>query len=246
MSKQAIAVLKSARMQKIRCTPRAGIIDNRAMRCRVKICCISSLDEAALAVRHGASALGLVSAMPSGPGVIGEEAIATIAAAVPPGVDSFLLTSLQDPEAIVEQHGRCRTTTIQLCDALPAGAHRRLRAALPGVRLVQVVHVTGDDALDEARAAADAVDAVLLDSGQPSLTVKQLGGTGRVHDWAVSRRIRDAIKKPLYLAGGLHEGNVAEALRRVDPFGLDLCSSVRANGALDADRLARFMRAVAS
>jgi phosphoribosylanthranilate isomerase len=216
------------------------------MRCRVKICCISSLEEAALAVRHGASALGLVSAMPSGPGVIGEEAIAAIAATVPPGVDSFLLTSLQDPEAIVAQHARCRTSTIQLCDALPAGAHRRLRAALPGIRLVQVVHVTGEDAIAEARDAADAVDAVLLDSGQPSLAVKQLGGTGRVQDWTVSRRIRDTIGKPVYLAGGLDDSNAAEALRRVDPFGLDLCSGVRANGALDPDRLARFMRAVAS
>ncbi|HZS41717.1 MAG TPA: phosphoribosylanthranilate isomerase [Polyangia bacterium] len=215
------------------------------MRARVKICCISSLEEARLAVAHGAAALGLVSAMPSGPGVIAEDEIARIAAVVPPGVDSFLLTSLREPDAIAAQHARCRTTTIQLCDALADGAHAELRRALPGVRLVQVVHVTGEASLDEARAVAPHVDALLVDSGNPSLAVKQLGGTGRVHDWALSRRIRDAVDKPLFLAGGLDEHNVAEAIRRVAPFGVDLCSGVRAGGRLDEPRLARFMRAAA-
>jgi phosphoribosylanthranilate isomerase len=213
------------------------------MRVRVKICCISSADEARLAIAHGAAALGLVSAMPSGPGVIDEAEIARIAAGVPPGVDTFLLTSLVDADAIAAQHARCRTTTIQLCDRLREGEHARLRRALPGVRLVQVVHVAGDDAVDEARAVAAAVDALLLDSGNLALDVKQLGGTGRVHDWRVSRRVRDAMDRPLFLAGGLDEHNVAEAIRRVEPYGVDLCSGVRVAGRLDEPRLARFMRA---
>ena len=216
------------------------------MRCRIKICCIASVDEAKLAIAHGASAVGLVSEMPSGPGVIDEPTIARVAAIVPPGVDSFLLTSLTDPEAIIAQHGRCRTSTLQLCDRLPEGAHRLLRKALPGIRLVQAIHVDGDESLAEARAIAPAVDAILLDSGNQALAVKELGGTGRVHDWTVSRRIRDAIEKPLYLAGGLNANNVGDATRQVQPFGLDLCSSVRTNGALDASKLAAFMRAVQS
>lgn len=212
----------------------------------VKVCCISSPAEAALAIAAGASALGLVSAMPSGPGVIAEALIARIAATVPPTVDSFLLTSLQRAAAIVEQHRRCRTTTLQLVDHVAHDELRRLRDALPGIRLVQVIHVTGEAAVDEAVAVAPLVDALLLDSGNPALAVKQLGGTGRTHDWALSRRIREATDRPLFLAGGLRPGNVAEAIAAVRPFGLDICSGVRSDGRLDAGKLGAFVAAVAA
>jgi phosphoribosylanthranilate isomerase len=211
---------------------------------RVKVCCISTPDEAALAIEHGAAAVGLVSAMPSGPGVIAESQIAAIAARVPPGVASFLLTSLQDPDAIIAQQRRCATTTLQLVDWLEHSAYPRLRAALPGIGLVQVIHVSGPESLTEAMAVAPLVDALLLDSGNQSLPVKELGGTGRVHDWSVSRAIREAVEVPLYLAGGLTPGNVADAIATVAPFGLDVCSGVRVAGKLDAARLARFMAAV--
>ena len=210
---------------------------------RVKICCISSPEEARLAIGAGASALGLVSAMPSGPGVIDEAVIAEIAAAVPPGIATFLLTCLQDADAIVAQHARCRTSVLQLVDHVPESELRALRRALPGVGLVQVIHVRAADSFEEARAAAPFVDALLLDSGNPSLAVKELGGTGRVHDWQVSRRIRDEAGKPVYLAGGLHAGNVAQAIAVVQPFGLDICSGVRAEGRLDRARLEAFVAA---
>jgi len=210
---------------------------------RIKICCIGSLDEAKTAIRHGASALGLVSAMPSGPGVIPEDQIVAIAARVPPSVATFLLTSLQEAGAIVAQQRRLRTTTVQICDRLPAGAYETLRAALPGIGLVQVVHVTGPESVDEARQVASLVDALLLDSGNQSLPVKELGGTGRRHDWGVSRRIREAVDVPIFLAGGLRPENVAEAIRDVGPFGLDLCTGVRTDGALDEAKLAAFVGA---
>ena len=210
---------------------------------RVKICCIASVQEAWLAIRHGASALGLVSAMPSGPGVIGEPLIAEIAAAVPPGVASFLLTSEQEPAAIVAQQRRCRANTLQLVDRLPTEAYAALREALPGIALVQVVHVMGPEALAEARQVASQVDAILLDSGNTRLPVKELGGTGRTHDWRISAAIREAIDIPLYLAGGLRPENVAEAFAQVRPFGLDVCSGVRTDGRLDPAKLAAFMAA---
>ena len=213
---------------------------------RLKICCIQSVAEARLAVRYGASALGLVSAMPSGPGVITEEAIAAIAAEVPPPVARFLLTSLEDVPAIVDQQRRLGTDTLQLCDRLRRGTHRQLRQALPGVRLVQVVHVGGEESLDEARAVAPEVDALLLDSGNQSLAVKELGGTGRRHDWALSRRIREAVGVPVFLAGGLRAENVREAIEAVGPFGLDLCTGVRVDGALDESRLAAFAASLAA
>jgi len=214
------------------------------MRPRLKVCCIASADEAALAVRFGASALGLVSHMPSGPGVIPEEEIARIAAGVPPGVARFLLTSHTRAEPIVGQQRRCGVDTIQLCDAMEPGAYGHLRQALPGVRLVQVVHVEGPEAVDEARRVASAVDAILLDSGRPGLPVKQLGGTGRTHDWSVSRAVRDAVRVPVFLAGGLNPDNVEEAIEAVRPWGLDVCSGLRRDGRLHEERLGRFTEAM--
>jgi phosphoribosylanthranilate isomerase len=216
-------------------------------RTRVKVCCIATAEEARLAVRHGADALGLVSAMPSGPGPIPEPLIAEIAAAVPPPVASFLLTSETNVAAVIEQQRRCRANTLQLVDRLEHGGYADLRAALPGVSLVQVVHVTGGEAVEEAvRAAEDGVDAVLLDSGDQRLAVKLLGGTGRVHDWAVSRRVVEAVRVPVFLAGGLNLGNVGDAIRAVRPFGVDVCSGLRTTGRLDESKLAAFMAAVAS
>lgn len=213
------------------------------MRTRIKICCISSLDEARLAIAHGADALGLVSAMPSGPGVIDEATIAEIAAAAPPPIATFLLTSETTPDRIIAQAKRCRPTTLQLVDAVSPATYAELRAALPFVTLVQVIHVLGEASLVEAKSVAPHVDALLLDSGNPSLAVKELGGTGRVHDWSVSRAIRDGVDKPVFLAGGLRAENVGEAIERVRPFGLDLCSGVRTDGRLDATKLERFVAA---
>jgi phosphoribosylanthranilate isomerase len=211
---------------------------------RVKICCIRSVEEAWMAIEAGASALGLVSTMPSGPGVIPEPLITEIAAAIPPGVASFLLTSQTEVAAIVAQQRRTRVNTLQICDRLERGTHRDLRAALPGVAIVQVVHVVGPESLDEAMNAAESADALLLDSGNQRTAVKELGGTGRTHDWAISRRIREAVRVPVFLAGGLNPGNVREAVREVGPFALDVCNGVRSGGALDRDKLQEFFRQI--
>ena len=211
---------------------------------QVKICCIKSVAEARTALAHGANALGLVSHMPSGPGVIGEALIAEIAAAVPPATATFLLTALTDTEAIIAQHRRCRTSTVQLVDALTRGTHRDLRRALPGIRLVQVIHVRGEESVAEAAAVAPEVDFLLLDSGNPNLAVKELGGTGRTHNWVFSRRIVETCGRPVFLAGGLRPDNLAAAHAQVGPHGFDLCSSVRTNDVLDEAKLAAFFAAV--
>jgi phosphoribosylanthranilate isomerase len=207
---------------------------------RTKICCIRTVAEAALAVRHGAAALGLVSAMPSGPGVIAEETIAEIAATVPPGIATFLLTSRRDPDSIIIQQRRCRVNTLQLCDSVELDCHAKLHASLPGIALVQVIHVNGPEAVDQALSVADSADALLLDSGNQKLAVKELGGTGRTHDWRISRRIVESVRVPVYLAGGLTPENVQAAIREVRPFGLDVCSGLRTNGQLDEEKVRRF------
>jgi len=204
---------------------------------RVKICCIANADEARMAIDHGAAALGLVSAMPSGPGVISEEQIAEIAASVPPPIATFLLTALQDAESVIVQQRRCRTNTIQLVDQLVQGSYEDLRRALPGISIVQVVHVTGEESIEEAVAAAAHVDAILLDSGNHKLTIKELGGTGRKHNWMLSRQIREKIDIPIFLAGGLQPENVREAVLEVGPFGIDICTGVRREGKLDEEKL---------
>jgi len=213
---------------------------------RVKICCIASVEEARLAAAQGAAALGLVSAMPSGPGVIADTRISEIAAAMRGEPQrTFLLTARTGAEAIAAQHAAAGTTTLQLVDHVPHDELRRLRTLCPGVELVQVIHVTNEASVYEAIAAAPLVDALLLDSGNPALAVKELGGTGRTHDWSFSRRIRDAVfPLPLWLAGGLRVHNVGEAIAAVRPYGLDLCTGVRAEGRLDAGKLDAFMRAV--
>lgn len=214
------------------------------MKPRIKICCIASVAEAQLAIRHGASALGLVSAMPSGPGPIAEELIAAIAAQIPPPIATFLLTSLQEPDAVIAQQRRCGCNTLQLVDAFPIDGYAKLHRALPGVRIVQVIHVIDDASVAEAQAIAPHVDALLLDSGNPALAVKELGGTGRTHNWELSRQIVTSVDRPVFLAGGLRAENVAAAIRAVQPFGIDVCSGVRTDGALDPTRLAAFMTAV--
>jgi phosphoribosylanthranilate isomerase len=211
---------------------------------QVKICCIASIDEAIMAIRYGASAIGLVSAMPSGPGPIPEELIHRIVTSLPPKVNTFLLTSLTDPSAIIAQHRRCLTTTLQLCDRQEYGCYKELRNHLSTVRIVQVIHVNGEASIREAQEIARYVDAFLLDSGKPNLPVKELGGTGRVHDWVISRKIRETVKIPVYLAGGLNAGNVERAMQEVAPFGLDVCSGVRTNGKLDVVKLSNFIESV--
>ncbi|MDZ7725934.1 MAG: phosphoribosylanthranilate isomerase [candidate division KSB1 bacterium] len=204
---------------------------------RVKICCISSIREAEIAVAHGASAVGLVGRMPGGPGPIPDERIYEIARTVPPGVSTFLLTSETDPESVIRHHRATRTDIIQLVDRLQPDSYQVLREALPAIRLVQVVHVLNEQSVTEALAAAEHADAILLDSGNPDLAVKQLGGTGRTHNWDLSREIRERVPVPVYLAGGLHPGNVKDAVQRVRPFGIDLCSGLRTNGNLDENKV---------
>lgn len=215
-------------------------------RVRVKICCISTPEEARHAIAAGADALGLVSSMPSGPGVIDESAIERIARRVAPPVATFLLTSETAATPIVAQQKRCATNVLQLVDHVTPEEQASLRRQLPGIGIVQVVHVLDEGAIAQATAYAQHVDALLLDSGNPGLSVKQLGGTGRTHNWTVSREIVSRVAVPVFLAGGLNPQNVGKAIREVRPYGLDICSGVRSDGHLDPGKLDAFFDAIQS
>ena len=211
------------------------------MKTRIKICCISNVDEAWLAIESGASAIGLVAKMPSGPGPIPDYLISEIAMKVPPPVATFLLTSETSVNEIIKHHQRTNTNTVQIVDLLSEGTYSRLKTALPSVKIVQVIHVIDENSVDLAVRISEQVDALLLDSGNPYLKIKELGGTGRVHDWKLSRQIREKSKCPVFLAGGLNPENVRLAIEEVQPFAVDVCSGVRTNGKLDRQKLMSFI-----
>lgn len=200
---------------------------------RVKICCIKSVEEARLAIECGASALGLVGKMPSGPGVIDDFQIYRIARQVPPPVATFLLTSETSAREIIAHYNRTLTSVIQMVDHVASAEYPLIRKALPHVKLVQVVHVIDESSVQDAIEASRLADAVLLDSGNPNLEVKQLGGTGRTHNWEISCQIREQLSVPVFLAGGITPLNVSRAIQMVHPYGIDLCNGVRTNGTLD-------------
>jgi phosphoribosylanthranilate isomerase len=211
---------------------------------RVKICCISSIEEAKTAILFGASAVGLVAKMPSGPGPIGDDLILKIAKSVPPPIATFMLTCETSAENIIKHHYRTLTNTIQIVDELKEGTYKDIKEAIPAVKLVQVIHVIDEKSVDQAIRISGQVDALLLDSGNPNLAVKELGGTGRTHNWMLSRKIVEQSKVPVFLAGGLNPGNVKEAADIVQPFGVDICSGVRTNGELDIKKLELFFNAL--
>ena len=211
---------------------------------KVKICCISSIEEAKLAVAYGAAAIGLVGRMPSGPGIITDELIHAIAKTVPPPIQTFLLTSETTTDNIIEHHKKVNTTTIQIVDALSGREYHKIREAIPNVQLVQVIHVLDEGSIKEAIEISEFVDAILLDSGNPNLPTKVLGGTGKTHNWDLSKKIREEISLPVFLAGGINKDNIKKAIEYVQPYGIDLCSSVRTNGQLDVSKLEALFNAL--
>ncbi len=214
------------------------------MRTKVKICCISSSTEAKLAINYGADAIGLVGKMPSGPGPIEDDLIESIAKIISPPIATFLLTSETSAEQIIAHHKRTFTNTIQLVDELPVEEYKKIKDRIPVIRLVQVIHVIDKGSVEEAITISEYVDAILLDSGNPKLAVKELGGTGRVHNWKLSRQIRENISVPLFLAGGLNAENVRQAIDEVQPYAVDVCSGVKTNGQLDEQKLKAFFEAI--
>lgn len=211
---------------------------------KVKVCCISSLAEARLALEYGADALGLVGYMPSGPGVIADALVREIVSKLPADCDTFLLTCETEAQKLVNHHIRTKTKTMQLVDEVEEGAYARLKAEFPKLRLVQVVHVEDEAAITYAQRVAPHVDALLLDSGSKKGKVAELGGTGRTHNWEISRRIVESVTIPVYLAGGLNATNVREAVEKVRPYGVDLCSGIRTHGRLDETKLSAFVEAL--
>lgn len=207
----------------------------------VKVCGIRSREEADAALGCGATALGfLVGLTHRAADEIAEAEARAIVGRLPAGAEAVLVTHLLDPARVAELAASVGARTIQVHGDMALPDLRGLRALAPEARLLKAVHVTGEDAIGRALAwaAADA-DALVLDSR----TADRLGGTGRTHDWSVSARIVAAVARlPVYLAGGLTPENVAEAVARVRPAGVDANSGVEdADGRKDERRMRAFV-----
>lgn len=213
---------------------------------KVKICCISSHEEAQMAIEAGASALGLVGPMPSGPGIISDQLISAIASKTPPAISTFLLTSRIQAKEIIAHQRIAGSSTVQIVDKLQEGTYHEIKKALPGIKIIQVIHVRDSASITEAIKISREVDALLLDSGNPDLSTKELGGTGRTHNWEISKELVKSVKIPVFLAGGLNPLNVVQAIEKVQPYGLDICSGVRTKGKLDPKKLKAFFKAIRS
>lgn len=214
------------------------------MRTRLKVCCIADQQEAATAIRLGACAIGLIAVLPNGRRVLDEVTLPALAAAIPPPVSRFLLTSNTEPGRIVEQVLAARVDAVQLADEVALNVYEALRRGAPHVRIVQVLHVEGPEVVQQAQRIAAHVDAIILDSGTPKAEVPVFGATGRVHDWSLSRKVVITVPVPVFLAGGITAENVALAVTQVRPYGIDVCSGVRSDGRLDSAKLRALVRAL--
>jgi len=207
----------------------------------VKVCGIRTWEEANTALDCGATALGfLVGLTHRAEDGIGEAEARGIVRRLPAQAQAVLVTHLNDPERVAELAASIGAKTIQVHGEMAVTDLRRLCALLaPESRLLKAVHVTGEDALRRALDYASDADALVLDTR----TADRLGGTGQTHDWSVSARIVAAVAPlPVYLAGGLRPENVAEAVARVRPAGVDVNSGVEdSNGQKDAERMRAFV-----
>lgn len=194
---------------------------------RVKVCGISRVEDALAAAEAGADAVGCLVGLEHGsPDRVEPATARAVFSVLPPFVSKVLVThriKLGEVSDLVRETG---ATVVQLHGDFPLVAIPALREAVPYVSIVKCVHVTGEDSVAAARAAARVADAVLLDTKVRG----RIGGTGKTHDWSISARIVEASSKPVILAGGLNPDNVADAIARVRPYGVDANSGTRGTG----------------
>jgi phosphoribosylanthranilate isomerase len=192
---------------------------------RVKICGITNLEDAKIAITYGADALGfLVGIRHRAEDAITPEDARRIIINLAPFTSTVLVTHLLKADEIKSLFQQVCATTIQLQDEIPLEEIKVLRKELPNVRLIKAVHVTGPEAVQKALSYEGSVDAITLDSIKRE--EDRIGGTGLIHDWRISRQVRDSCKLPIILAGGLTPSNVEEAIRTVRPYAVDVNSGV--------------------
>ena len=208
---------------------------------RVQIAGVSSLEEALAIERLGADALGFTVRLPTGVhDGLTEAKARSIIAALPPFVSSVAITYVDNANEAVALCRYLGATVLQLHGKFPTGDLRLIRAALPHIKLIRAVHVTGPEALVQARSLQRSVDALILDTYDPA--TGRGGATGKTHDWKLSRQIVESIRAPVILAGGLTPDNVAEAIRQVRPWAVDVHTGIEnADGSRNLKKIRAFV-----
>lgn len=208
---------------------------------RVQIAGVSSLDECLAAERAGADALGFTVRLPTGVHDDLTEAKArSIIAALPPFISTVCITYVGTAREAVDLCRYLGVTALQLHGAFPTHELPLIRAALPHLRLIRAVHVTGEPAIAQARSLDRQVDGIILDTFDPA--TGRGGATGKTHDWSISRRIVETMRSPVILAGGLTPDNVGDAIRQVAPWGVDVHTGIEdADGSRNLTKLRAFV-----
>lgn len=208
---------------------------------RVKVACIRDAEEARRAVSFGAAAIGMAAENPAGGPSLTEDQIRAVTESVPDSVGTFLMTTRRSAPDLARLARNTGVNTLQLWDEPEPDAYAHLRSAIPGLSIVQSIAVVGPEAVDRAIEVASLVDALVLDSAHRAAPARWEHQHGRTHDWQLSRRITEEVGIPVILSGGLSHRNVADAIRAVRPYGVEVCTGVRTKGALDTTLLVQFL-----
>jgi phosphoribosylanthranilate isomerase len=207
---------------------------------RVQVAGISTLEDALACERAGVDAIGFTIGLPTGPhNDLDEAAAARIVRALPPFIVPVLITYRVTAAEVVPMCRAIGLSQVQLHAPADPAEIARMREAIPGLKVILAVNVTGPEALDLARERARHADALILDTYDPA--TGRHGATGKTHDWSLSARIVEAVEVPVILAGGLNPANVGAAIRRVRPWGVDVHTGVeRPDGTTDHDLVRAF------
>jgi|SRR5271166_1852373 len=218
----------------------------------VKICGITNLEDAETAVEAGADALGFVFYEKS-PRKIDPETAREIVAKLPASVERVGVFAGDAPERWAQIARECQLTAVQLAMFFCAGDSHTPNAASHAagiatdtkvyIALPATVVAGGQMRLDFPESFGTMVDAIFVDSG----SVQQPGGTGKAFDWAKAAPAVETMKTSVkvVVAGGLTPANVAEAMRILRPWGVDVSSGVEARpGKKDPEKVRAFIAAV--
>lgn len=205
---------------------------------RVKICGLMRFGDVSAALNEGADAVGFVVNSPLSPRNLNFSRARRLMKSVGVFSTKVVVTSSGNPRGLFKICERIRPDALQLHYHTPQ-LIRLLRKERPDVKLILATQIRDESSLKRAEDSSRYADATLTDS--PSAT--RMGGTGRVHDWGLTTKVRDAIyPHPLILAGGLTVSNVATAIAKVRPYGVDVSSGVeRRIGVKDHEEIRRFI-----
>ena len=206
---------------------------------RIKFCGTTSPMDVQCAIDAGCDALGFIMGVThQSSDVVTPAEAAEMVRRLPPFIEPVAVTHLQGTDDLINLVRDSRCTTLQIQDAIEPSEMDTIRDALPFAKIVKAVHVIDESAIKVGKLYEPYADALILDSR----TREKIGGTGIPHDWNISATIVANSAIPVILAGGLTPGNVAEAIRRVRPYGVDVHTGIKRDSVRDPEKTLMFAR----